>query len=255
MLVLSCISLCVSVAVVLVSRIEKKSGWIVDKLEERNHVSVSLPPPFFYGDYCLCIWFASCFSAKDKRMTTTSINPNDINLFAVDCSHNMRQSHTFEDGEFTAKRLMTRSSLDLALDYARYRIIQMVRLSSTCCIIARESDAIPNKCIQVDRNLKTLHAGVLMFPSAKTKNVLTSQAKEAHGTSFDKKTDPYAHFREKIALDHPVTSMIPQLTEEAVLALADQREVNMNYADEYDDRHWRTDREFNNARFFGSTGL
>lgn len=90
------------------------------------------------------------------------------------------------------------------------------------------------------RDLKTTPVGVVTYPSTKTKNILTEEAKESR--HYTKAEDKYLHFREKLSLGMGTIANLSELDLENVLEQIDTKiDWVKSEHDEYGRDDWRTD--------------
>ncbi|GAA5967240.1 hypothetical protein JCM11641_000485 [Rhodosporidiobolus odoratus] len=121
-----------------------------------------------------------------------ALSPKTATLFLIDCSASMDRLRTVTLGEGKARV----PAIAIAKQYVKAKVVQRIM-----------------------RELKTTPFGVICFAHAKTKNVLTTRAKEKaneHGEPFDRKADPYRHCYELLPFTYSMDqSLLPRIDDAA----------------------------------------
>ncbi|GAA5841631.1 hypothetical protein JCM5353_002754 [Sporobolomyces roseus] len=100
-----------------------------------------------------------------------ALTPRSAAVFLIDCNASMNSLHQFGDDREEDGSVKQRSSLDVAKEYVKAKIVQ-----------------------RIIRDLKTIPVAVLAFGFTKTKNIMTTKAKETareNGEAFDRSSDGY----------------------------------------------------------------
>ncbi|BGP23482.1 ATP-dependent DNA helicase 2 subunit 2 [Rhodotorula toruloides] len=125
-----------------------------------------------------------------------ALAPRTASLFLVDCSASMNRVRDFEVGYGEHKTVRRRSGLDVAKEYVKAKIVQRIM-----------------------RDLKTTPFGAILFGHPKTKNILTTRAKEQaaeRDEKFDRSSDPYRHCYELLPLTATIDRTLLDRVDEAV---------------------------------------
>ncbi|BGP06751.1 ATP-dependent DNA helicase yku80 [Rhodotorula toruloides] len=125
-----------------------------------------------------------------------ALAPRTASLFLIDCSASMNHVRDFEVGYGEHKTVRRRSGLDVAKEYVKAKIVQRIM-----------------------RDLKTTPFGVILFGHPKTKNILTTRAKEQaaeRDEKFDRSSDPYRHCYELLPLTATIDRTLLDRVDEAV---------------------------------------
>ncbi|GAA6052383.1 hypothetical protein JCM3770_000215 [Rhodotorula araucariae] len=125
-----------------------------------------------------------------------ALAPRTATLFLVDCSASMGAKRAFTVGNGPHEVTTQRSALDVAQEYVKAKVVQRIM-----------------------RDLKTTPFGVVLFGHAKTKNLLTTRAKEQaaeRGDKFDRAADPYRHCYELLPLTKTIDQSLVERVDDAV---------------------------------------
>jgi len=148
--------------------------------------------------------------------------PRTATLFLIDCSSSMGRERVFTVGDKPNQVTTRRSGLDAAKEYVKAKLVQ--RVSGAAALLTlhsrrlSEADSVLS-CSQIMRDLRTTPFGVILFGHAKTKNLLTTRAKElasANDEKFDRSQDPYRHCYELLPLTKTVDMSLVDRIDDAV---------------------------------------
>lgn len=115
----------------------------------------------------------------------------------------MGREHLFEVGEGDAKTSRMRTGLDVAKEYVKSKLVARVSGAGPSFPASSKLLTLCWTGRQIIRDLKTTPIGVILFGYSKTKNLLTTRAKEnaaEREVKFDRADDPYRHCYELIPL-------------------------------------------------------
>ncbi|GAA6002260.1 hypothetical protein JCM10207_003151 [Rhodosporidiobolus poonsookiae] len=121
-----------------------------------------------------------------------ALSPKTATVFLIDCSASMGKQRTFDIGGHREQR----TGLDVAKQYVKAKIVQRIM-----------------------RELKTTPFSVILFGHPKTKNLLTTRAKEKaaeNDEKFDRANDPYQHCYELLPFTFSADKSLLERVDEAV---------------------------------------